>query len=79
MTTSLDSDIPGLLELARHEGNPDVFAGKRAYARYTMGVSTQLTTDPLNKGDAWSVVTHNVSGGAQAAEHRLSDFRCNGR
>jgi len=63
VTTALHSDVPGLLELARDEGSPDVFAGKRAYARYTIGVSTKLTTDPVSKSDAWSVVTHSISGG----------------
>lgn len=63
VATATQEPIPGLLKLARDEGKRDVFSGKRVYARYNTGVSTRLTTDPTNPKNAWSVVTHNVSGG----------------
>ncbi len=55
--------IPAILQFAHKEGTKDVFAGKRSYGRYNIGVSTELSIDPDNANASWSVVTHNVSGG----------------
>lgn len=60
--TEVARTAPAILQFARKEGHKDVFAGKRAYARYHIGVSTELTTDPTNPDASWPVVTHNVSG-----------------
>jgi len=53
----------GLLTLARKHGERDVYAGKRAWVRYVLGMQIDVTTDPTTPSTAWSVVMHNVSGG----------------
>lgn len=58
-----NAGVPAILQYAHDEGTKDVFAGKRAYGRYNIGVSTELTTNPAEASASWSVVTHNVSGG----------------
>lgn len=63
MTTALPGKIPAIFELARNDGKIDAFAGKRAFTRYAVGLSTQLTLNPNGPDAPWSVVTHNVSGG----------------
>ena len=63
MTSTETAQAPELLKLAREQGEPDVFAGKRKWARYSLGVRAEVTTDPTNPQAGWSVITHNVSGG----------------
>jgi len=66
--------MPAILQVARSEGKADAFVGKRAFARYSIGLSTQLSLDPTGPRPPWSAVTHNVSGGGMGlwSRERLS-------
>ena len=54
---------PGLLVRARQEGKPDVFAGKRSWRRYVLGLTVELSTNPADESASWDAAMHNVSGG----------------
>ncbi|MCH7632619.1 MAG: PilZ domain-containing protein, partial [Planctomycetes bacterium] len=55
-----------LLERAVEIGEPDTYAGKRAWTRYRLGMRVEATTDPTRPSASWHVNIHNVSGGGIA-------------
>ena len=55
-----------LLERAVEIGEPDTYAGKRAWTRYRLGMRVEATTDPTRPSASWHVNIHNVSGGGVA-------------
>ena len=55
-----------LLEQAVEIGEPDTYAGKRAWTRYRLGMRVEATTDPTRPSASWHVNIHNVSGGGIA-------------
>ena len=54
---------PGLLTRAREQGEVDVFAGKRRWVRYNLGMIIEVSTDPTVSSASWRVTMHNISGG----------------
>lgn len=56
-------EIGRLVAVARRHGETDPYLGKRRWARYTIGMRFEATTDPLEPSAAWPVITHNISGG----------------
>ena len=56
-------EAPVLLARAKEQGKPDVYAGKRQWARYTLGMRVDVTTDPTRPSASWQVSLHNISGG----------------
>lgn len=60
---TLERTEPNLLIKARAEGLRDVFAGKRAWPRYNLGMRLDVTTDPTRPSAKWTVSLHNISGG----------------
>ena len=55
-----------LLERALEIGEPDSYAGKRAWTRYRLGMRVEATTDPTRPSASWHVSIHDVSGGGIA-------------
>ncbi|UCE59123.1 MAG: PilZ domain-containing protein, partial [Phycisphaerales bacterium] len=63
MFSPVVAETTGLLTLARKQGERDVYAGKRSWVRYQLGMRIEVSTDPLDAGQTWSAIMHNVSGG----------------
>lgn len=57
---------PRLLATARRQGKVDSYTGKRRWTRYKIGLRLDVSRDPTNRNAAWSVTTHNISGGGIA-------------
>lgn len=55
--------IDSLLALAREQGEPDGYVGKREHARFALGAPLDVTTAPDVESATWRVVMHNVSAG----------------
>jgi signal transduction histidine kinase/DNA-binding NarL/FixJ family response regulator len=51
------------LSIAKQQGVPDRELGMRKYARYTLGMRVDISTDPNEGSDVQSVLVHNVSAG----------------
>ncbi|MFH0983357.1 MAG: PilZ domain-containing protein, partial [Planctomycetota bacterium] len=55
--------IARLVAAAREQGEPDVYAAKRRWPRYAIGMPIEFTMDPQCPTSAGLAVTHNISGG----------------
>ncbi|MCH8220486.1 MAG: PilZ domain-containing protein [Proteobacteria bacterium] len=56
----------GRTEIVLEIGEPDTYAGKRAWTRYRLGMRVEATTDPTRSSASWHVNIHDVSGGGIA-------------
>ncbi len=63
LTPPAETEALRLISVAREQGRPDSYTGKRRWTRYALGVRLEVTVNPDKLGHTWLARTHNISGG----------------
>lgn len=58
-----DSGVNYLVGIAKEQGEPDSYAGKRTWTRYRTGMRLDVTNDPTDPSVVCSAIMENVSVG----------------
>lgn len=60
---SSDPEVNYLVGIAKEQGEPDSYAGKRTWTRYRAGMRLDVTNDPADPSAICSAIMENVSAG----------------
>jgi len=69
-------EINRLVSLAKRQGQPDSYPGKRNAPRFVSDIQVEATTNPQDPSAAWVITLHNISsGGFSCWSRRKLDVR----
>jgi len=63
LTGAESGELTCLISKAMRRGKPDVFPGRRRWVRYYVGMRIELAPADPDRGETWTGVMHNISGG----------------